>query len=148
MLINVKVCVEPNTPSDQWVEQLVELPRGLLRQVSILIPPGHSGLTGIRIRYGLEYIIPWHSDSWISGDGEKIIDYPFYILPDNPTDLVIEAYNESQNYTHCFYIYFIVDKEMERLEQLLYNVIDKLSDQIMLTKKLLESLGIEHGVKE
>lgn len=38
-------------------------------KVSIVIPRGHAGLTGIQLWYGQNAVIPYDS-GWISGDGE------------------------------------------------------------------------------
>lgn len=47
------------------------IPAGPYRvtQVSIVIPDGHCGLTGIQLRYGRTAIIPYES-GWISGNNE------------------------------------------------------------------------------
>lgn len=47
------------------------IPAGPYRvdRVTIVIPPGHCGLTGIQLRYGKTAMIPFDS-GWISGDNE------------------------------------------------------------------------------
>lgn len=53
------------------------IPAGPYRvdRVTIIIPPGHCGLTGIQLWYGKTAMIPFDS-GWISGDDEVYsIDY-------------------------------------------------------------------------
>lgn len=47
------------------------IPAGPYRvdRVTIVIPPGHCGLTGIQLQYGHTAMIPYDS-GWISGDDE------------------------------------------------------------------------------
>lgn len=140
MLKTSIVCVEPDTPENEYLEQLVELPNGLLTQVVIFIPPGHSAVTGIRVRYGLEYIVPYRDSQWIKGDGVTIVDYPMFYLPDYINNIIVEAYNNSQNYQHCFYLYFIVMPWSKPLEQMLKEIIDRLDQMIDNTNLLITKL--------
>ena len=113
MLRVARVCVDPSTPAGSPKKVRVELPQGILSEVKILIPPGHQALAGVRIKYGLEVIVPWHQDDWIRGDFIVITDTPGYPLPNEPSEVTVEAYNEDDTYPHCFYLYFVVKREEE-----------------------------------
>lgn len=52
-----------------------ELPQGTLVQVTVVIPDGHAGLTGVALRYSGEHVFPFEADSWIEGNGEEVT-YP------------------------------------------------------------------------
>ena len=114
-----KVCVPANTPSDSPVVYVVELPQGVLTDIRILIPPGHFALTGIRIKYGLETITPWHQEEWVTGDSIVVQDFPNFRLPNDPSYLTVEAYNTDEVFEHCFYLYFIIKSEEELTTTLL-----------------------------
>lgn len=49
-------------------------------KVTIVIPPGHSGLTGIQLWYGQNAAIPYDS-GWLSGDNEV---YPVELSSNYP----------------------------------------------------------------
>jgi len=119
-MLRVKVvCVEPNTPKDSPKRDTIELPPGILTEVKILIPPGHQALAGVRVKYGLENVVPYRQDDWVRGDFVTITDTPDFRLENDPTVLAIEAYNEDDTYEHCFYMYFTVKREEELTTSLL-----------------------------
>jgi len=114
-----KVCVPPSTPDNAPITQYVSVPAGELVRVDVRIPPGHLGLTGIRVLRGIEIIIPWHQDDWLVGDNETITDNPLIRCEDDPTTLTIQAYNLDETYIHCFYVRF----EVLPYEKVTHNVI-------------------------
>lgn len=57
------------TPSSQSVD----LTATRLDRVEVLIPSGHSGLTGVQLQYDGVTVLPWGvPDTWLIGDGETI----------------------------------------------------------------------------
>lgn len=69
--------------------------------IELDIPPGHNGLTGIRVMKGDIQLIPWGSNSWIIGND---IDHTFPVNAYVPTkDVAIWAYNNG-SYQHSFYL--------------------------------------------
>ena len=118
--------VPPNTPKTSPLTFEVKLPAGILAHVKILIPPGHQALAGVRIRRGLEIIVPHHQDDWIKGDNVTVEDEPMIRLPESENVLIIEAYNEDEYYPHTFYIYFKIKREEELTHNLMYKFLKAL----------------------
>lgn len=79
---------------------------GIVRELELVIPNGHAGLTGIRITAAHTPLIPVTVGQWISSNDE-IIRWPLenYIESGNWGAL---AYNEDL-YPHSFYVRFLVD---------------------------------------
>ena len=50
------------------VTQAITLEDASLVDVELVIPPGHSGLTGVRVRMSNQQVLPWGSGSWIVAD--------------------------------------------------------------------------------
>jgi hypothetical protein len=48
----------------------------LLKELRIIVPAGHSGLTGVRLLQAHQQIIPWDNNSYIVGN-DRVIDVPF-----------------------------------------------------------------------
>lgn len=62
-----------NTPVGAPVEAfLTQFPPGIPRKVTIVIPDGHAGLTGIALGYGHQPVIPDNRGAFISGNDETI----------------------------------------------------------------------------
>ena len=101
---NLKIDVPLRIIDVTEITEDVEIEGEVLHKVNILIPPGHMGLTGIRIRYGDKQIVPWNEGQWLSGDGQHLELTPNWVLPESPIILRIDAYNEDYCYNHAFYI--------------------------------------------
>jgi len=83
--------------------QTVPLENALLVSVELLIPPGHNGFTGIRIRSSRQQILPWGNNDWFIGD-----NYTNTFPVDSEigaSSISIQAYNEDV-YDHTFYVRF------------------------------------------
>jgi len=100
-----KVCVPKNTPDNDPHREYIELRNDTILSILIVIPSGHVGVTGIRIKYGPKQIMPTEPCTWISGDNIAVPSTGPLRLPESPIKLLVEAYNNSDNYDHCFYIY-------------------------------------------
>jgi len=98
--------IPANTPKDDPRKTQVELKRAVLTEISIRIPAGHHALTGIRILYGDLQLFPEEVGTWLQGDDEVIDWQEYFELPDDPTRLRIEGYNEDDTYEHSFYLRF------------------------------------------
>lgn len=93
--------VEPDLPqADPW-----PLEDAVLESVTILIPDGHSGLTGIRVKQAQQEIVPWGNDDWLISNDE-IITVP---IEEQITlsGLVIETYNLDV-FEHRFWIRAVI----------------------------------------
>jgi hypothetical protein len=60
------------TTPDAPQSTVLPLEDSILGTVTIIIPDGHSGLTGIRVLYAQQEIIPWSNDDWLVSNDEKI----------------------------------------------------------------------------
>lgn len=78
---------------------------GRLIGIDLLIPPGHSGTTGIRLELAGAPILPWSSTpQWIIGDGlSELFDSDIEV----DRGLVAVTYNEG-NYTHSHYLRLVI----------------------------------------
>lgn len=82
--------VTPWMTEDAWIDT-----------VEIEVPPGHNGLTGIRLVKADTQLLPWGSNTWlIENDYTRVFPIDDYIPV---TDLVIQAYNTG-SYPHTFYL--------------------------------------------
>lgn len=62
-----------STPATAPVEVfLVQFPPGIPRKITIVIPAGHSGMTGIALGYGHQPVIPDNAGAFISGDDDVV----------------------------------------------------------------------------
>jgi len=103
-IYTIKLTIPANTSKDAPVSTSVELARAVLVRFSLRIPPGHCALTGLRIKYGRMQLWPEEPDTWISGDDEALEWNEYFELPDDPTRLTLEGYNEDVAYEHSFYV--------------------------------------------
>lgn len=99
------VCVPYSTPENDPYREEIELRHDTILNILILIPPGHMGATGVRIKYGPKQIMPVEPSTWIKGDNIVVSSTGPIRLPEAPIKLTVEAYNNSSSYDHCFYIY-------------------------------------------
>lgn len=69
--------------------------------IELEIPPGHNGLTGIRIMKGDSQLLPFGPNSWIiANDYSRVFPIDDYI----PTgDIRVQAYNQG-SYPHAFFL--------------------------------------------
>lgn len=66
------VTAPANTPKAAPLEVLTPWQQGELVGVQIVIPDGHSGLTGIFLAVAHSRVIPYTADAWIVGNDEVI----------------------------------------------------------------------------
>jgi len=101
----VKITIPKNTPKTSPKEVTVELEKAVITRLFIQIPPGHHALTGLRIMYGNLQLWPKEFDTWFTGDDIVLNFDEYFELPDDPTKLRIEGYNEDDTYDHSFIIH-------------------------------------------
>lgn len=101
LTVSVPAGVTPDLPQDD----AFPLEDAILESVTILIPDGHSGLTGIRVKQAQQEIIPWSNDDWLVSNNEKIeLAVEEQITK---TGLVIETYNMDV-FVHKFWIRAVI----------------------------------------
>lgn len=79
---------------------------GTLRSIEVVIPSGHSGLTGLAATSQGTQVLPWGASGWIIGDNVTIpveLDYDVAA-----SGLVLNTYNTGF-YAHTHYLRAAVD---------------------------------------
>jgi hypothetical protein len=133
--------VPPKTPPKKPLTKTLELTAGEIRQVHIVIPSGHCGLTGIRLKLRRQVIIPASPDAWISGDDVAITLPEKLQIPDRPPRLTVEAYNEDEVYPHAFQVTITIMPPEEDLASYLAYLAYELDQlKIPITQKQVEKL--------
>lgn len=66
------VAVPAGTPKAAPIEVLTNFPQGEAVGVTIIIPDGHNGLTGIRLAIAHAQAIPATAGAWIVGNDDEI----------------------------------------------------------------------------
>lgn len=79
----------------------VDLSTTVLREVQLLIPPGHAGVTGLAIEYSGARLLPWDQpNSWIIGDD---LNLTFELVFPVSTPLRVKGFNLGV-YDHTFHL--------------------------------------------
>jgi len=110
--------IPENTSKDSPLEHKILIKDPIIFLTSVTIPPGHVGLTGLQITYGLEMISPTRTkkivgeeekvlEEWIAGDAEIVTDYPYYELPELPCWVTLRGYNTDEYFEHKFIVRII-----------------------------------------
>jgi len=122
--------IPANTSKAAPKEIYLELEGELLTEVHIVIPPGHAGLSGIAVFYGIKQLFPLPPGEWLYGDNERILFPERWEIPFAKASLRILGYNEDDTYEHSFIIRFIVARFKEEL----------LEERMQRTNELLEEI--------
>jgi len=110
--------IPADTPKDKPKEHKLLVKDPVIFMTLVTIPPGHVGLTGLQITYGLEMISPTRTkriydeieewiEEWITGDAEIVTDYPYYELPELPCWITLRGYNTDEVNPHKFIVRII-----------------------------------------
>jgi hypothetical protein len=105
-IYDIAVTVPPGTPSSapqstKWVTE-----NNTIVDIELEVPPGHNGLTGIRIVKGDVQLIPWSAGTFIvANDYTRVFAVGAYIPT---TDMTIQAYNTGA-YPHTFYLRMTIE---------------------------------------
>lgn len=97
--------IEVNVPAGTPIAIPVAFPwvteDEIISDIEVLIPAGHNGFTGVRVRKGDVQILPYSPNTWIiANDYVRVFTLDEYI----PTgDLFVEAYNVG-GYPHTFHL--------------------------------------------
>jgi len=118
------LCVEPKTDVSSPKKVELEIHHDTILRIGVFAPPGHFGLTGIRIKYGIKQIFPVEPTEWVTGIPWLVISDVMFRTYEKPIKLAVEMYNHDDTYEHCFYVYIdAVDWEKwaywERMEKYL-----------------------------
>jgi len=118
MIYAKEITVPSQTPKDDPIEVTFHLEGVAITQFQLLVPPGHAGLTGLAIFYGIEQIAPLPTGEWFVSDNEVITWPEYFPIPQLECDLTIKAYNEDDSYDHSFYLRAVVMGMAEYLREI------------------------------
>jgi len=117
---HVELTLSPRGTRETTTEVNVHPPPGILEQLFIQFPPGHAGLTNVRVRDGKRLIVPVQLDTWLKGDG---VLYSFNLntqIAGSETPLVFEGFNVDDTFLHTIYFDAVIEVSDEgRLDQFL-----------------------------
>lgn len=89
------------TPRNLPAVTPLQVPRGILESVDLLVPSGHAGQTGILFTLSGQQILPWSAVvAWITGDG---FTQTFEVGIEVDTLLRAITYNEGQ-FPHSHFV--------------------------------------------
>lgn len=103
MYYSYPLAVTTPTGTSNFLPQVTTWPltTGTLIQVELVVPSGHCGLTGIRLKQQFTEIIPWDTNNWVIANDDKItfpVDRPI-----TQGDITVETYN-SDVFSHTHYL--------------------------------------------
>jgi hypothetical protein len=98
---DIAFTVPPGTPANAPVSVPWVTEDNTIVDIELEVPPGHNGLTGIRVVKGSVQLIPWSAGTFIiANDYSRTFPVGAYI----PTsDLTLQGYNTGA-YPHTFYL--------------------------------------------
>lgn len=111
MLFTFDFMIPKNTPITFPVTQEVEVKGHVLTNIIVLIPAGHSALTGMQVFYGDLQLVPANQGEWLKGDDETISFPETFELPEPTTTLQLKGYNLDTTNDHTFYVRIITVAE-------------------------------------
>jgi len=91
----------------------------IITYVRLRFPPGPQGLLNVRIKYGIKQIFPFEENTYFAGDNEIIDWQEYFVLPETPCTLTVEAINNDDTYEHSFYLVLVTQKREHLLSQLI-----------------------------
>ena len=124
MFYSVDLAIPANTLVTAPVSLRVPLPPGTVRQVDVMVPRGHAGLSHLQIFRGANQVWPTNPDGNFNGDDVVITWQEDYDLDDAPFEFVLRAWNEDDTFAHTLTVRFAMQKfaepvqrQLERLQQ-------------------------------
>lgn len=99
----LEITVPEGTTPGNPLRTSVTLENNYLRDVEIVVPPGHVALTGLRVNMSGQQVIPWGNNSWIKADNYvRVFDVNTEI---GIKTVSVDAYN-TDFVAHTFYVRF------------------------------------------
>lgn len=103
---SLKVTTPAGTLSTAPQATVWPLVDGTLRRLEVMIPSGHSGLTGIAVHNQNTQVVPWGASGFLVADNVTIpIDLDYEVAA---SGLSIHTYNTGQ-YAHSHYLRALVE---------------------------------------
>lgn len=143
------VTVPKRTPPDQPARTQLILTSGVLTQLTIHIPSGHAGLTGLRILVREQPIFPATPGAWFSGDDTLLVlPDAVELTPEEPYAW-IEAYNLDETFPHTFHVIlsvipgdiYALQRDMREILALILQTLDTQNTHMLKIEKDLSDLA-------
>jgi len=123
--------IPPNTPKYSPKEVKIPLEGDFITGITVVIPPGHAGLTGLAIFYGIWQFAPLPPGEWFIGDNEKIDWVERFEIPEGKAEIILRGYNEDDTYEHGFIVRLMVEpREVVKVRQAILEEIKGLREEI------------------
>lgn len=106
-----EVIVPKETEEQEPYKYTMKVDYGVITNVTIVILPGHAGLTHFRVFYHEIQLYPHNPEFWYKGDGLTIKFNDNYPIDTPPYELVAYGYNEDIRYNHAFLVDINVIRE-------------------------------------
>jgi len=97
----------PNSPPVSATTERVDFPPGIVEAITVEIPAGHAGKTGIAVSFGNNQIIPTGGSAWMSGN-KKTIRYDLDDMFPGGVGWFVDHYNSGKR-AHTFRLAVEVD---------------------------------------
>lgn len=111
----VVVTTPAHTPASAPLDTSVRLRRGLLGRIRVRIPSGHVGITGLRLLYADQIVLPFSIDEWVRGN-DDLLDFDL-ALEVGAQPVVIRTFNDDA-FDHSHVVYFDVDEGQAALPRM------------------------------
>lgn len=108
MRYGMTVTIPANTTEAEPYEKVLSLCYGQIKQVFILSPPGHAGLTHLQIFYQTRQIFPTTPGESFVGGGvtyEFEENWPIY---EAPHEVLLRGWNLDDTHEHSFIVQLLV----------------------------------------
>jgi len=114
------ITVPAQTAKSSPLRTVMSVGPGWVDEIKVLFPFGCAGLVGVRVLRFEFTIFPLDPDQWIIGDNVLIAGRPEFRMMSEPWELIVEAYNEDDSYSHT------VEVHVQVVEHSLPHLIDEL----------------------
>lgn len=115
---------------------------GLIHRVTVQIRLGHAYLTGAALFDGMFQFHPMTTGEWIRGNGIVVDDEIMFLKEDQPSIVVIKAYNLDDTYDHEL----IVSVHVEDKDVFIARYMPTVQYDYM--KKVISELGVKQAAEK
>lgn len=98
--VDTSIAVNVNTGPLVPARSVVDLGAVILDEVTVVIPRGHAGLTGVAVELAGTRILPFREGGWIIGDGSEM---SYVVGIEVGAGLAVVAYNQGST-VHSFHL--------------------------------------------
>jgi len=127
VLFSYKVEAAANTTYANRVKQRLQVYRGIITRIIVLIPAGHHGLAHLVLSIGDTPIAPEHGVEGIHGDDQILPFLLYHPVTSDKEYIKAEVWNEDDTYSHAFYIFVeIQPPELAQAQQELVKIMQQI----------------------